>query len=84
MLLNRFEFMLMNSPLRAFVMDKYEVLKLRDMSEINNIDIVLEIGCGNGNDSKLLKKYFSPEKLICIDLDERMINNADKKTMAIQ
>ena len=79
MKLNKLEFWAMNSPVRAFIQDRYELKILRSMSSVKNPDRVLEIGCGNGRGSKLIKKYFSPEKIIGIDLDERMINKAVKR-----
>ena len=79
MILNKIEFMLMNNPLRALIQDKYEFRILRKMSSPKNMEIVLEIGCGNGNGTKLIKKYFAPKKIIAIDLDERMIKIAQQR-----
>jgi len=79
MKLNRIEFMLMNNPLRALIQEKYELNILRKMSSIKNIEIALEIGCGNGNGTKLIKQYFLPKNIIAIDLDERMMNIAQKR-----
>jgi len=79
MKLNHIEFILMNNPLRAFIQEKYEVNILRNMSSIKNIETALEIGCGNGNGTKLIKKYFLPKNIIAIDLDERMIEIAQKR-----
>ena len=79
MKLNKLEFLAMNSPLRAFFQEKYELRILRKMTSLKNAQVVLEIGCGNGNGSKLIKKYFSPHRIIGIDLDEKMIKNASKR-----
>lgn len=76
MKLNNLEFIAMNNPLRALVQEKYELKILRSMTSLNKINSALEIGCGNGNGTKLIKKYFSPEKITGIDLDERMIKKA--------
>jgi len=39
----------------------------------------LEIGCASGIGSFLIKNYFSPNKIVSIDLDERMVEVARKK-----
>ena len=57
MKLNKLEFMAMNNPVRAFVQEKYELNILRAMTSLKGIDSVLEIGCGNGTGTKLIKKY---------------------------
>jgi len=49
------------------------------MTSIGEIDRALEIGCGNGNGTKLIKKYFNPKRIDAIDLDERMIGIARGK-----
>lgn len=79
MLLNQFEFILMNNPLRAFIQENYEIKKLRKMTDVKDINTALEIGCGNGRGAHLIKRYFSPAKLSCIDLDDRMIKLASKR-----
>jgi ubiquinone/menaquinone biosynthesis C-methylase UbiE len=82
MILNRLEFRLMNNPLRAFIQERYEMKIFRSMTENRSFGNVLEIGCGNGTGTRLIKKYFQPGKITAIDLDERMIkiaaaNNSD-------
>jgi len=72
MKLNTLEFLAMNNPIRAFIQEKYELKILRAMTSVKNAQIALEIGCGNGNGSKLIKKYFSLKNIIGIDLDEKM------------
>ncbi len=79
MKLNNLEFLAMNNPLRAFIQEKYELQILRTMTSIKNIETALEIGCGNGNGTKLIKKYFSPKNIIGVDLDEKMIGIAQKR-----
>ncbi len=76
MKLNKLEFLAMNNPIRALIQEKYEIKILRVMTSIKDPQIALEIGCGNGNGTKLIKKYFSPRKIIGIDLDEKMIKIA--------
>jgi len=63
MKLNKLEFLAMNNPIRAFIQDQYELKILRAMTPVNNAQMVLEIGCGNGYGSRLIQKYFSPKIL---------------------
>lgn len=79
MKLNKIEFIAMNNPIRAAVQEHYELPMLKSMITVNAIDKALEIGCGNGHGTKLIKKYFNPRNIIGIDLDERMIRLAKKR-----
>lgn len=76
MKLNKAEFLLMNNPVRGFVQEKYEARILRSMSSASNIDTALEIGCGNGNGTRIIKKIFQPKNIFAVDLDEKMIDIA--------
>ena len=78
MKLNHFEFLLVNNPVRAYVQEKYEFPILMNMITSKSFDSVLEIGCGNGNGTKLIKKYFHPLHITAIDLDEKMIQIAQR------
>ncbi len=69
----------MNNPIRAAVQEYYELPMLKSMMTVNGIEKALEIGCGNGHGTKLIKRYFNPRNIIGIDLDERMIRLAKKK-----
>jgi ubiquinone/menaquinone biosynthesis C-methylase UbiE len=79
MKLNKLEFIAMNNPIRAAVQEHYELPMLKSMITINGIDKALEIGCGNGHGTTLIKKFFNPRNIIGIDLDERMIRLAKKR-----
>ena len=79
MKLNKIEFVLMNNPIRAFIQKKREIRILRRMTPITNIGIALEIGCGNGYGTSLIKKHFCPGRIEAIDLDEKMIQIARRK-----
>ena len=76
MKLNKTEFALMNNPIRAFIQEKHEIRVLRRMTPITNIGIALEIGCGNGYGTKLIKAYFCPSRIVAIDLDEKQFQPA--------
>ncbi len=79
MKLNRLEFLAMNSPIRAFIQENYEIRILRDMAAASGHPRVLEIGCGNGTGTKLIKKYYCPQAIIGVDLDEAMISIAARR-----
>jgi ubiquinone/menaquinone biosynthesis C-methylase UbiE len=49
-----------------------------NMVASNAFGSVLEIGCGNGNGTKLIRKYFNPRHITAIDLDEKMIQIAQE------
>ncbi len=76
MKLNPFEFLLMNNPIRAYIQKQYELPILMNMIRSRTFDSVLEIGCGNGHGTQLIKKYFKPLHITAIDLDEKMIRIA--------
>lgn len=82
MKLNRIEFLLMNNPLRGLIQQKYEFPALARMTAIRRPDTVLEIGCGNGNGTRLIETHFHPKRSMAIDLDERMIRIASKRNGA--
>ena len=79
MIVNNIEFLLMNNPVRACIQDKIEAKRLRKLSSLSKNKYVLEIGCGNGIGTKLIMKYFAPQKVYATDLDKRMIELAIKK-----
>jgi ubiquinone/menaquinone biosynthesis C-methylase UbiE len=78
MKLNYLEFLLVNNPVRAYVQERYELPILMSMVRSKAFDSVLEIGCGNGNGTKLIRKYFNPRHITAIDLDEKMIQIAQE------
>lgn len=79
MKLNKIEFWTMNNRLRAFIQDKIEIKRLRKLSTLPKNKVILEIGCGNGVGTKLIKKHFAPKKIHAIDLDAKMITLAKQK-----
>ncbi len=80
MILNKTEFLLMNNPVRPVIQESYEIPILRRMLTINTcFHHALEIGCGTGAGTCLIKKYFKPVRIDAIDLDERMISIAQKR-----
>jgi ubiquinone/menaquinone biosynthesis C-methylase UbiE len=79
MKVNNLEFLAMNNPVRAFIQEKYEVKILKSMASKTDFQVVLEVGCGNGTGTKLVKKYFSPRLIMGVDLDERMVRIAARR-----
>jgi ubiquinone/menaquinone biosynthesis C-methylase UbiE len=78
MLMNKIEFWLMNNPVRALI-QKFEARKLRRMSVLKEGSNILEIGCGQGVGTKLIKTYFKPQRIQAIDLDPKMIKRAKRR-----
>lgn len=79
MLLNKTEFLFMINPVRRLIQSQYEVRQLRQISDLGINKNILEIGCGNGFGTTLIRKYFLPKKITAIDLDNKMITIARKK-----
>ncbi len=69
----------MNNPVRNTIQEHIEIKRLRKLSGLPPNKTVLEIGCGTGNGSRLIKKYFHTKRIYATDLDERMINIAKRK-----
>ena len=79
MILNKFEFLAMNNPIRNAIQRHIEIKRIRKLSNLPPNKTVLEIGCGTGNGSKIIKEYFQTNKIYATDLDKRMITIAQKK-----
>jgi ubiquinone/menaquinone biosynthesis C-methylase UbiE len=78
MILNKIEFLVINSRVRAYLQDRFELKDIRSLSSLPPNKVVLEIGCGNGIGARLIKEYFSTLKIYAIDLDQRMIDMAKR------
>jgi len=78
MKLNLFEFLIVNNPIRRFVQSQIEIKGFLNVPNLVEGGKVLEIGCGSGYGTKLINKYFKPEEIYGIDLDEKMIKLANK------
>ena len=79
MKLNRLEFIAMNNPIREMVRERYEMKIMRSSTNRGHFNTVLEIGCGNGGGTRLIRKYFTPIRIEAIDFDEKMISIAKKR-----
>lgn len=69
----------MNNPVRNLIQKYIEIKRLKKLSNLSPNKTVLEIGCGTGNGSKLIKKYFQAKRIYATDLDKRMIDIAKKE-----
>ena len=73
MLLNRFEYMLMNNPLRAALQRHFEVRRLLRMGGPMNGGAALEIGCGRGVGVEMILDLFGADSVDGFDFDPRMV-----------
>ncbi len=76
MILNKLEFWMMNNPIRAWIQENYELPVLLEMLDKREFGSVLEIGCGNGNGTRLINDYFQAGEITAVDLDDKMIVRA--------
>ncbi len=73
MLLNRFEYQLMNNPLRAALQRYFEARRLLRMGGAMNGGVALEIGCGRGVGVELILDLFGADAVDGFDFDPRMV-----------
>ncbi len=78
-LLNRFEYALMNNPLRALVQRYFEAARLLRMGGLVQGGAALEIGCGRGVGAGLILDLFGAGTVDAFDLDPRMVAAARKR-----
>lgn len=79
MMLNKFEFVAMNNPLRSFIQRRFEAQRLLNMASSRSAGHALEIGCGRGAGVDIIFDVFSAEKVDAFDLDPKMIDLAGKR-----
>ena len=73
MLLNRFEYRLMNNPLRAAIQRYLEARRLLKMGGAMNGGVAIEIGCGRGVGIELILDLFGADTVAGFDFDPRMV-----------
>ncbi len=76
MLLNRFEYALMNNPVRAAIQRHFEAGKLLRMGGAMDGGRALEVGCGRGVGIELILEVFGADSVDAFDLDPRMVARA--------
>ena len=79
MILNRFEFMLMNNPLRAAMQRHVEARRFLRMGGPQRGARALEIGCGRGLGVELILDVFGATQVDAFDLDPRMVALAQRR-----
>lgn len=79
MLLNCFEFLLMNNPVRAAFQRRVEARRLLQMGGRMGGGTALEIGCGRGIGLKIILDLFGAKTVHGFDLDPRMVSRASKR-----
>lgn len=79
MLLNRFETLLMNNPVRAAVQRWFEVGRLLEMGGPLAGGHALEIGCGRGVGIAPILDEFCADRVDAFDLDPKMIQRARQR-----
>lgn len=78
MLMHRLDVLAMNSPHRRWIIDRVTASYYREFFNDVIDKKVLEIGCGAGFGTEVIKKYFSPKSIEATDIDPRMIALAKK------
>jgi len=79
MLLNRFETLLMNNPVRASIQRSFEARRLERMGGITRNGHVLEVGCGRGVGVEILLDRFHAARVDAFDLDPKMVARARRR-----
>jgi ubiquinone/menaquinone biosynthesis C-methylase UbiE len=79
-ILNRFERLLVNQPLRPWMQRWIEARPLRRMGGRLAGGRVLELGCGQGEGARILLRDFGATEVHAFDLDSRQIARARRRT----
>ena len=79
MTLNKAEFLFVNNTIRTVIQDIIEIKFIKKHSSIKPNVVLLEIGCGIGNGTHLIKKHFLPKKIYALDIDKKSIEIAKHK-----
>lgn len=82
MLLNRFEYALMNNPVRAAIQRRFEARRLLELGGALNGGTALELGCGSGVGVEIILDIFGAGAVDAFDLDPRMVALARKRLRA--
>ena len=87
MRLGRFEFLAMNNPVRRIIQDHIEFKTFNRFLEKRNILLhgrtIVDVGCGSGYSSELIRKKHQPKKLIAFDLMPEQISLARKRNIPV-
>ena len=85
-IMSKFDKLLMNNPLRSWVIEHYALPKLMSLSgnthQLSGKSI-LELGCGNGYGLRIILKKFRPEVFHAMDSDPEMVKMSNRKISRI-
>ncbi|HNR29868.1 MAG TPA: class I SAM-dependent methyltransferase [Candidatus Hydrogenedentes bacterium] len=79
MILNTFEYLMMNNPVRAMLQRRYEARKLLRMGGPMRGGRALEVGCGRGVGVEVILDCFGADAVDAFDLDPRMVAKAGRR-----
>ncbi|MDH3655114.1 MAG: class I SAM-dependent methyltransferase [Myxococcales bacterium] len=79
MLLNKFEKLLMNNPVREVAQRHYEAKRLRELGGATKGGRALEIGCGRGVGVEIILEQFGADTVDAFDLDPDMVRRAQAR-----
>lgn len=79
MLLNRFERLIVNQPLRPLTQRWIEAPPLRQLGAQLRGKQVLELGCGQGEGQRILRRDFGAARVVGCDLDRRQLARARRR-----
>jgi len=82
MKMNGLEKFVMNSPIRSFILRRYEAPLLQCVGgSLEGLE-VLEVGCGRGVSTQLILEQFRARRVTAIDLDPDQIGRAKRRLSA--
>jgi ubiquinone/menaquinone biosynthesis C-methylase UbiE len=77
MKLNQIERWVVNNPVRALIQSQVVAWMKRAAPDLRPGSVLLEAGCGRGTGAALLRRTFQPAMLHGMDLDPRMVSQAN-------
>jgi len=81
--LTQLEFIAMNNPIRRSVQKRVEFRLFNKFLEKHGIDltggVILDVGCGSGYGTELIRSRYNPKELVAFDLMPEQIEIARKK-----
>jgi ubiquinone/menaquinone biosynthesis C-methylase UbiE len=82
--MNKFEYFLMTFDPGRYAYLRSIVKNLHEISRLGSGKKILEIGCGNGVGTLLIKEFFKPSEFIATEYDPRLVEIAQMKNKGSQ